>query len=187
MAVLDRVPAEAGTRARGLFRRRAPQSVPFQPVLPDTTPAADQTLEQATRLAGAQPVGSQHLLLAALGDPESAAARALTELGIDLDRAKEALGAVDVTGTTDEPPEDAGRRQMRVSVNDDIVTVEARDASLLHLARAAVDALDDDVIAGDAPTAVRLGDVWLALRDAFVDIRRRAEQPPAETGEDESA
>jgi hypothetical protein len=117
--------------------------------------------------------------MAALGDPDSAAARALRDLGVDLDQARAALGSVDVTGTTDEPPEAAGRRQMQVAVTDDVVTIEARDAALLHLARAAIDALDDDVIAGDAPSAVRLGDVWLALRDAFVDIRQRAVKPDA--------
>jgi ATP-dependent Clp protease ATP-binding subunit ClpC len=185
MAVLDRVPAGGAERSGGFLRRLAVRSIPLQPMVPDTTPAAEQTLEQATRLAGAQPVGSQHLLLAALGDPESAAARALSDLGVDLDRAKEALGAVDVTGTTDEPPEDAGRRQMRVLVSDDVVIVEARDATLLPLARAALDAVGGDpqppgAIDGDVPAAVRLGAVWLALRDAFVDIRRRAVNPGVE-------
>src|SRR5215469_1978615 len=78
----------------------------------DATPAADATLREAAQLAGAQPVGSHHLLLAALADADSAAARALASLGVDLDQAKEALRGVDLAGTTDERPEDAGRRQM---------------------------------------------------------------------------
>jgi ATP-dependent Clp protease ATP-binding subunit ClpC len=188
MAVLDRVPSGTGGRAAGLFRRRGGgRSVPLQPVLPETTPAADQTLEEATRIAGTKPVGSQHLLLAALGDPDSAAARALRDLGLDLDRAKEALGTVDVIGTTDEAPEAAGRRQMRVAITDDAVTVEGRDAELLSLARAAFDAVGDDVLAGDAPAAFRLGEVWLSLRDAFVDIRHRTELRAAGTDEVDSA
>ena len=80
------------------------------------TPAGEVTLTEATRLAGEQPVGSHHLLLAALADSESAAARALQNLGVDLDQAKEALRAAEVAGTTDEQPEQAGRRHMIVQV-----------------------------------------------------------------------
>ena len=181
MAVLDRVPAGDSERGGGFLRRRFAPSIPLQPFGRDTTPAAEQTLEQATRLAGTQPVGSQHLLLAALGDPESAAAPPLIDLGLDLDPRRPALGSVDVTGTTDEPPAEAGRRQMRVLVSDDVVTVEARDAALLPLARAALAAVGDPqrpgIVEGDLPVAIRLGDVWLALRDAFVDMRRRAAKP----------
>ena len=72
-------------------------------------PAADTSLSEAARLAGSQPVGSHHLLLAALGDPDTAAARALSALGVDLDQAREALRHADVTGTSDEQPEEAGR------------------------------------------------------------------------------
>jgi ATP-dependent Clp protease ATP-binding subunit ClpC len=178
MAVLDLLPSgEPETKRGGWLRRRGARSAALRPMIPDTTPAADQTLEQATRLAGVDPVGSQHLLLAALGDTESAAAKALHDLGVDVDRVKQALGAVDVTGTTDEPPEAAGRRQMSVRVSDDTVTVEARDPALLAVAHTARDAVGGDTIPGDSPTAVALGDVWLALRDAFVDVRLRAEPP----------
>jgi hypothetical protein len=68
---------------------------------------------------------------------------------------------------------------MRVTITDTAVSIEARDPALLSLARAALEALGDDaaepgVIAGDLPAAVGLGEVWLSMRDAFVDIRRRA-------------
>src|ERR1700691_6216292 len=79
---------------------------------PTATLAVDATLAEAARLAGAQPVGSHHLLLAALADSSSAAAKALASAGIDLDQAKDALRGVDITGTSDEQPEEAGRRQM---------------------------------------------------------------------------
>ena len=52
------------------------------------TPATDATLAEAARLAGDAPVGSHHLLLAALADPDSAAARTLAGLGVDLDQAQ---------------------------------------------------------------------------------------------------
>ena len=98
-------PGEAGRRAQA-----------EQTVL-SASPAADTTLSEAARLAGAQPVGSHHLLLAALADPDTAAARALAALGVDLDQAREALRGVDVTGTSDEQPEEAGRRQMVIRVD----------------------------------------------------------------------
>src|SRR6266568_3714117 len=89
MAVLDllsTVPTEA-TRGRRWLRRRsaadpgeAPE--PGEPAELRTTPAADTSLSEAARLAGSQPVGSHHLLLAALGDPDTAAARALAALGL---------------------------------------------------------------------------------------------------------
>ena len=83
-----------------------------------TTPAADISLTEAARLAGSQPVGSHHLLLAAIADPEAAAARALAALGVDLDQARAALRNADVAGTSDEQPEEAGRRQMLIKVTE---------------------------------------------------------------------
>jgi ATP-dependent Clp protease ATP-binding subunit ClpA len=147
-----------------------------------TTPAADATLGEAARLAGTQPVGSHHLMLAALGDPDAAAARALTALGVDLDQAREALRGADVTGTTDELPEEAGRRQMLIRVEDDRLTVEATDETIVRLGRAAVEALGDQAdppgtIRGDLPASASLSDLWQELRDSLEDIPRRAAQP----------
>jgi ATP-dependent Clp protease ATP-binding subunit ClpA len=86
--------------------RRLPGSRP-ETAIDDirATRAADESLEKAHRLAGAEAVGSQHLLLAALSDPTSAAAKALSGLGIDLDKARLALSKVDVTGTSDDSRE----------------------------------------------------------------------------------
>jgi ATP-dependent Clp protease ATP-binding subunit ClpA len=147
-----------------------------------TTPAADTSLEEAARLAGPNPVGSHHLLLAALADPDTAAARALASLGVDLGQAKEALLSADVTGTSDEPPEDAGRRQMLIRVTDDKLTIEAADKEIVRLGRAALNALGDradppDTILGVLPASASLSNVWQALRDSLEDIHRRAASP----------
>ena len=83
-AVLDQLRGagiEAG-RSRRWLRRRAGAEAdvsggPGEQSVLNATPAADATLSEAARLAGVQPVGSHHLLLAALADPDSAAARAL--------------------------------------------------------------------------------------------------------------
>ncbi len=164
---------------RRLASERSESGSSAEQAVLSATPAADTTLSEATRLAGTAPVGSHHLLLAALADPDAAASRALAALGVDLGRAKEALMGVDVTGTSDESPEQAGRRQMLVRVSDDRVTIEATDAALLRAARAALEALGDqasppDTIRGDLPGARSLATAWQALHDSLVDITRIA-------------
>jgi hypothetical protein len=144
-----------------------------------TTLAAEASLKEAARLAGGQAMGSHHLMLAALSDPNAAGARALSGLGIDLDRAKEALRGADVTGTSDELPEDAGRRQMVIRVAEDRLTIEATDPTILALGQAALGAVGDQAeppgtIRGDHPASLSLSDLWQTLRDSLFDIGRRA-------------
>jgi hypothetical protein len=155
------------------------------------TPAADTTLSEAGRLAGAQPVGTHHLLLAALADINSASARALAALGLDLDRAKEALRTTDVTGTSDELPEEAGRRHMVIHIDDDRVSLECNDRTIIEAGQAALRALtataeSTGTIRGDQPTAASLSSVWQALADSLGVIERRATLPaqPVQLGDD---
>jgi ATP-dependent Clp protease ATP-binding subunit ClpA len=189
-AVLDLlvpgVPA-GGARGRRWLRRFATAgpggaSEPEEQPELRTTPAADTSLSEAARLAGSQPVGSHHLLLAALGDPDAAAARALAALGVDLDQAREALRTADVTGTSDEPPEEAGRRQMLIRVTDDRLTIEATDPVIVNLGRAALEALGEKAsppgtIRGDLAESEGLANVWQALHDSLGVIQRRATSP----------
>jgi ATP-dependent Clp protease ATP-binding subunit ClpA len=156
-----------------------------QPVQIRTTPAADISLTQAARLAGSQPVGSHHLLLAALADPDSAASRALSAFGVTLEPLKEVLRKTDVTGTSDEQPEEAGRRQMVLKVTDEKITIEAADPLIISAGQAALAALGDEagVIRGDLPAAASLSNVWQALHDSLEAIQRRAEQTPDSPGQ----
>jgi ATP-dependent Clp protease ATP-binding subunit ClpA len=145
----------------------------------NATPAADATITEAARLAGMQPVGSHHLLLASLSDPGTAAARALAALGVDLDQAKEALRGMDVAGTSDELPEEAGRRQMLIRVLDDRLTLEVHDPVLVMAGIEAIAALDDaakesGTIRGSLPVSTSLSQVWQALFESLKDIKRRA-------------
>ena len=159
---------------------------PGEPAGMPTTPAGDASLAEASRLAGSQPVGSHHLLLAALTDPESAAAKTLTALGVDVDQAREALRNAKVTGTSDEPPEERGRRHMVVRVTGESLTIEATDPAIVALARATAEALgaqaQEDGIRGDQPGRASLGQVWLALRDSLENIRQRAAGTPGDRG-----
>jgi ATP-dependent Clp protease ATP-binding subunit ClpC len=207
MAVLDAVPAgkaeeegESGDEAansvlRWLRQRLTVSISPKETRLPlgevagpepalRVTPAGEVTLTEATRLAGEQPVGSHHLLLAALADSESAAARALQNLGVDLDQAKEALRSAEVAGTTDEQPEQAGRRHMIVRIAEDKVTIETADPLILVTAQAALRALGDEAVTageirGDQPAGAPLAPVWQAIRESLATIRQNAEPPEA--------
>jgi ATP-dependent Clp protease ATP-binding subunit ClpA len=199
-AVIAAVPAwtvmEGGRPAALLLRRRRGEQAGGAGDLELTaTPAADATLTEAVRLAGVRPVGSHHLLLAALADPESAAAKALAAAGVDLDQAKDALRGADVTGTTDEQPEEAGRRQMNIQVTGELVTVVAADPALVEAGRAAILALTTQGTQGTqggegeggpagAPggvirgadlrgtAATSLSTAWRALRDSLVEVTR---------------
>jgi ATP-dependent Clp protease ATP-binding subunit ClpA len=190
--------AEEGALAAAtgsLLRRvRSRLSGPREGDSVSATPATDATLVEAARLAGGSPVGSHHLLLAALADPNSAAARTLASLGVDLDRARESLRSADVTGTTDEPPEQAGRRQMSVQVSDEILTVVVVDPVLIAAGKYALKAVNasagadeadagdsatSTVIRGDHPAAASLAAVWVELRDALAKIADAASPPAA--------
>jgi len=207
MAVLDMVatlPTETALARGPRWLRRRSVADLGEPLEPDepatargqaelrTTPAADTSLSEAARLAGSQPVGSHHLLLAALGDSESAAARALAALGVDLEQARQALRAADVTGTSDEQPEEAGRRQMLITVADDRLTIQASDPAIVRAGRAAADALGDKAdppgtIRGDLPVSASLANVWQALHDSLEAIQRRAATPESQGSPDQSA
>jgi len=161
----------------------------------NATPAADTTLSEAAKLAGAQPVGSHHLLLAALADPESAAARALTLLGVNLGHAREALRDIDVTGTSDELPEEAGLRRMVIRVTGDRITLEATDPVLVKAGNEALAALGDratepGAIPGYLPVSASLSRAWQALFESLQDIKQRATssaEPSAEPAAGPSA
>jgi ATP-dependent Clp protease ATP-binding subunit ClpA len=191
-AALDAVPeGEAKESKRGTalrWARRvaglAERDTPAAEQSLTATPAADATLTEATRLAGGQPVGSHHLLLAALADTDSAAARALAALGVDLEQAKDALRGADITGTSDEQPEVAGGRQMVVRVGEDRVTIEAADPVIVVAGQAALSALSadaaaDDTIRGDAPAGASLSSVWQALRESLATIQQQGTAPEA--------
>jgi hypothetical protein len=101
------------------------------------------------------------------------------------------LRTADVTGTTDEPPEEAGRRQMSLQVADETLTLVIVDPVLVAAGKAALEAVnasaepgEDDkpgeagagdfatasVIRGDHPAAASLANVWKELRDSLAKM-----------------
>ncbi|ADP84112.1 Clp protease N-terminal domain-containing protein [Pseudofrankia inefficax] len=170
---------------------------------PRRTAAADAALSGATGLAGHDPIGSHHLVLALLSDPDSAAARTLTGLGLDLAAARDALAHADLTDTSDELPEVTGRRGMSLRLTGSAVVLEATDQRLLDLARLAFGALRDrgaasapeptaeggtaategdgggapateSSLRGDDAVASSLSAVWTALAASLADIRTQS-------------
>jgi ATP-dependent Clp protease ATP-binding subunit ClpC len=133
---------------RARLSRHGTASLPFRPEVPGAgpatrgTPAVEAALQQAARLAGPLPVGSHHLLLAALADTNSAASAALASLGVDLDELRGKLRSAQVTGTSDEQPEQAGRRQMAIEVTDEILTVVLTDPVIVEAGRQALRAVN---------------------------------------------
>jgi ATP-dependent Clp protease ATP-binding subunit ClpA len=137
-------------------------SVPFRPeLLPSAastargTPAVETALQQAARLAGPLPVGSHHLLLAALGDENSAASWALASLGVDLDELRAKLRSARLAGTTDEQPEQAGRRQMAINVSDEVLTIVLTDPVIVEAGKAALRTLNARKAAAEQAAAER--------------------------------
>jgi len=176
LAVLDQLSATFANRDQERRWQRNDGAPLAEQTSLSLTPAADAALADAARVVVARPVGSHDLLLAALADSSTAAARVLAGLGLDLDQARQALRDVDVTGTSDELPSEAGRRQMSILVDDEQVTLAVTDPAIITAARDAAEALavQDGVIRGDRPEAASLTAVWQALTDSLATIQRRA-------------
>ncbi|TVZ06045.1 Clp protease [Trebonia kvetii] len=223
-AVIDAIPMTASPEGEGdapdetnavlrwlrarLTRHSA--SVPFRPEamtaeagLTRGTPAVEAALQQAATLAGALPVGSHHLLLAALNDTDSAASSALSSLGVDLDELREKLRSANLAGTSDELPQEAGRRQMTIEVSDEMLTIVLTDPVIVKAGKDALrfgnagqagtgEAEDGEpatgesaspaatsrVIRGDHPAAAGLADVWVELRKTLATLAGVPAPPP---------
>ena len=111
------------------------------------TPAAHDVLALAAELAGEAPVGSHHILEAILQQPDSAAAKVLTDAGIDLDELAATLDEVSTEDTADDTPEQAAARQLELLVTDEAVTVVLRDPDSLELGKQIVQLNDGPLAA----------------------------------------
>jgi ATP-dependent Clp protease ATP-binding subunit ClpA len=182
LRVLDLVPAAAAETRRRPFWARSRHDVPARGEAGDvlrTTTATDTSLDEARRLAGDGAVGSHHLLLATLSDSTSAAAKALGSLGIDLDQARSALREVDVAGTTDELPEEAGRRQLVMRVTGSALVMETTDPTLLVQAQAILASSGGHEIRGDDARSRGFAEIWRAWQASLQATAERADEASA--------
>ncbi|HEY5202135.1 MAG TPA: Clp protease N-terminal domain-containing protein [Acidothermaceae bacterium] len=182
MRVLDLVPPAAAPESRRRpFWARSRHVVPLIADAVDvrTTTATDTSLDEARRLAGDGAVGSHHLLLATLSDSTSAAAKALGSLGIDLDQARAALREVDVAGTTDELPEEAGRRQLVMRVTGSTLVMETPDPTLVAAAQAILVSSGGHEIRGDDARSRGFAEIWRAWQASLQATAERADEASA--------
>jgi len=182
LRILDIVPrGEPAESKRRPFWLRPRLDVPASSEGGDvrTTTATDTSLDEARRLAGGGAVGSHHLLLATLSDSTSAAVKALGSLGIDLDQARSALREVDVAGTTDELPEEAGRRQLLMRVTGSTLVMETTDQTLVAQAEAVLLSLGDQEIRGDDERSRGFAEIWRAWQASLQATAERADEASA--------
>jgi ATP-dependent Clp protease ATP-binding subunit ClpC len=145
------------------------------------TPAAHEVLTLAAELAAETPVGSHHILKAILKQPDSAAAKVLTDSGIDLDQLAAKLEEVSTEDTADDTPTQAAARQLELSVTDESVTVVLHDPGSLELGKQVVQ-LNGGPLTARGLQLDLLGGLWTAVNE-WLDDTARALAPPPEPAE----
>src|SRR5690606_15050438 len=134
-ADLDRVRAEVIRQLAG-YGEPGPEDVAASP---RRTPAAEQAVAAAARLAGGSPMGSHHLLEALVLSEDSAAGKALAALGIDPDTLAAKIDEIGIDGTSDLTEEEAAARQMEIRLEEEEVRIVLRDQATRELAHAVVE------------------------------------------------
>jgi ATP-dependent Clp protease ATP-binding subunit ClpA len=147
----------------------------------ERTPGAGQVLAAAEDLAGGGAVGTQHLLEALARSDDTAAAKALSALGVDADALAAAIDDVGVAGTADVIPEEEAARTLELWVEDGGVHVLLRDPTSVGIARTVTDAIGGPLRGSDA---VASGAVvpWQALVQYLLEVQTRV-VPTREAGE----
>jgi ATP-dependent Clp protease ATP-binding subunit ClpA len=167
--VLTRLDSPAGREAHGAAR----------------TPAAHDVLALAAELAGEAPVGSHHILEAILQQPDSAAAKVLTDAGVDRDQLAAKLDEVSTEHTADDTPEQAAARQLELSVTDETVTVVLRDPGSLELGRRIID-LNGGPLVARGPELDLLVRLWTTVNGWLAATARALAPEPDEPEESSS-
>jgi ATP-dependent Clp protease ATP-binding subunit ClpA len=153
---LDRIRGEVLTRIESPAAREAHGA--------GRTPAAHDVLALAAELAGDTPVGSHHLLEAILQQPDSAAAKVLSDAGINLNELATKLDEVSTEDTTDDTPAQAAARQLELAVTNESVTVVLRDAGSVELGKNILQ-LNGGPLAARGPQLELLGRLWTTVND----------------------
>ena len=128
------------------------------------TSATHEVLAQAAQLAGETPVGSHHILGAILQQADSAAAKVLTDAGIDLEQLAAKLAEISTEDTADDTPEQAAARQLELSVADETVTIVLRDADSVELGKQIVE-LNGGPLSARGAQLDLLSGLWVAVND----------------------
>src|SRR3954454_11101255 len=123
-----------------------------KPAAAPRTPAAEEVLALAERLAGSAPVGSHHLLEALATVEGGAGGRALAGLGITADALAEQIDGIDLTTTADVTPEQAAASTMTWDIEGDRAVLSTGDPDTVGRLRALVEQAGGP-LTGDGPLA----------------------------------
>jgi len=137
------------------------------------TPAVAKAGVQARRLAGGSAVGSQHYLMALLGQEDSLAAKALADLGVSREAVEAKLAQLEPTGTSDETPEEAGARRIGMRVEGKLLMLEIDDPELATALEKAMTGRKVRIIKGTDPEAAGFPGLWSAVSRTVEDLTRR--------------
>jgi hypothetical protein len=116
------------------------------------TPAAEEVLALAEKLAGSAPVGSHHLLEALATVGQGAGGKALAGLGVTADALAEQIDTIDLTATSDVTPEQAAAAAMSLDVDGDRAVLSTTDPDTVGRIRALVEQAGGP-LTGDGPLA----------------------------------
>jgi ATP-dependent Clp protease ATP-binding subunit ClpA len=149
---------------------------------PRRTPAAEQAVAAAQRLAGGSPMGSHHLLEALVRSEDSAAAKALAALGVDPDTLADKIDEVGIDGTSDLTEEEAAARQIEIRLEEDEVRIVLRDEAALELTRTVTEHLGGPVRGNDPVTGGLVG-LHQAVIRSLTELRARVAPSPEDVTE----
>jgi ATP-dependent Clp protease ATP-binding subunit ClpA len=157
------------------LRRMDPRTEirPMGPARTPETPAVAKAGVQARRLAGGSAVGSQHYLMALLGQEDSLAAKALADLGVSREAVEAKLAQLEPTGTSDETPEEAGARRIGMRVEGKLLMLEIDDPELATALEKAMTGRKVRIIKGTDPEAAGFPGLWSAVSRTVEDLTRR--------------
>jgi ATP-dependent Clp protease ATP-binding subunit ClpA len=147
------------------------------------TPATEEVLRMAERLAGSAPVGSHHLLEALARSHRSMAGLVLSGLGVDADKIAAKVDTIEPESTSDVTPEMAAASKMLLRLVDDEVQLVLRDAEAVALVRQLTELVGGELTGGE-PLTGQFVTLWTAVRDGLVALQHVL-APESASGESE--
>ena len=146
------------------------------------TPAVEQVLAEAERLAAGAPIGSHHLLEALARADASMAGMALAGLGVTADAVTEKIDTIDLAATSDVTPEQSAAATMHWEVGDDHATLVIGDPETVSAVRRLVEQAEGQ-LSGDGPLSGPFIALYQAIRRCVSALDTALNPPSAPDAE----
>jgi ATP-dependent Clp protease ATP-binding subunit ClpA len=146
------------------------------------TPAVEQVLAEAERLAAGAPIGSHHLLEALARADASMAGMALAGLGVTADAVTEKIDDLDLAATSDVTPEQSAAATMRWEVGDEQATLVIGDPDTVAALRKLVEQAEGP-LHGDGPLSGPFIALYQAVRRCVSALDTALNPPSAPDAE----